>query len=104
MLNKKGTTEDMIEYHPNGKRSYEYSTLENGLIIEAIYNKNGFLLIYKCSNGYNSLSTCNKNNKRIAYKNSNGFYTIEGKPVTKEKYEAFIEKREAKLGHKFKIK
>ena len=66
MKNKLGTTGNMVEYHENGKKSYEFITDKYGLITEAIYDKNGYTLSYK--------DYCEK--------------------VTQEEYDAFIQSLE----------
>ena len=75
MLNKLGTTEDMIEYHPNGNKSYEFKTYSDGFIQEATRDKNGYPLTYK---------------------NSRGYYEVKEKEVTQQEYEAFINELEKK--------
>ena len=90
MLNKLGTSENMIEYHPNGNMSYYFRTFECGAIEEAIFNKHGDFVILKSENGYINYFTYNEQGEIIAYKDSDGYYQIKDRQVTKEEYDAFI--------------
>jgi predicted enzyme related to lactoylglutathione lyase len=69
MKNKNGTTENMTEYHENGKRAYEFYTNVFGVILEYTFDKKG---------------------NHLAYKDSNGLYIVKGTGVTLREYEAFI--------------
>jgi hypothetical protein len=91
MLNKNGTTENMVEYHENGRVSYEFKNLSNGDIQEKTFNENEETLTYKNSNGYSYLYTLDKQDKQLAFKDSNGIYTLKYVEVTKEEYEDFIQ-------------
>ena len=94
MLNKLGTTEKMVIYHPNGKLSYDFTTNPNGIFIEKTFDKNGKTLIIKDSEGYTAFFTRDEQGNKLAYKNSRGYYEVKNKEVTKEIYEAFIESLE----------
>ena len=95
MKNKKGTTEDMIEYHENGNKSYEFTTdSDTGVITEFTYDKNGYNLSYKDSNGYTYFKTREDNGMELAFKNSEDYYEIKSKEVTQQEYEAFIQSLE----------
>ena len=91
MLNKLGTTENMVIYHENGNKSYEFKTNSDGFIQEATRDKNGYPLTYKNSDGSTSLFTRDEQGKKLAYKDSNGYYEIKRKKVTQQEYEAFIQ-------------
>ena len=94
MLNKLGTTENMIEYHENGNKSYEFKTYSDGFAEELIFDKNGKRLTCKDIYGYSSLFTRDEYGHELAYKDSNGYYTIKDKKATQEEYEAFIQELE----------
>ena len=94
MLNKLGTTEDMVIYHQNGKKSYEFMTCPSGLIIEKTFDKNEQLLIGKNSDGITALFTRDEYGHELAYKNTDGYYSIKDKKVTQEIYESFIQSLE----------
>ncbi len=65
------------------KNSYGHST-------EKTYDKNGNQLTFKDSYGYSSESTYDKKGNRLTFKDSDGDFKIEGKYVTKEEFEEFI--------------
>ena len=96
MLNKLGTTEDMVIYHENGNLCYEFTNLSNGLIKELTFDKNGLLLNKKNSDGITALFTRDEYGHELAYKDSNGYYRIKDKDATQEEYEAFIKELEKK--------
>ena len=52
MLNKNGNTENLEEYHSNGKLSYQFLKRSNGYSYEYTFDKNGNTLTYKNSKGY----------------------------------------------------
>ena len=96
MLNKLGTTENMIEYHDNGNKSYEFITDSDGDITERTFDKNGNALTVKKAL-YQLFSyelTRDEQGNELAYKNTDGIYTIKGKQVTQQEYEAFIQELE----------
>ena len=78
---------DVVAYH-----KYEH----NGMLCEYIYNENGKPLNFKNSNGYSYEFIYNENGNKIAYKNSDSYYTVKGKIVSKEEYEAFINQLNSK--------
>ena len=94
MKNKNGTTEDMVEYHENGKVAYEFIIYSNKKIEEITLDKHGFPLTFKDSNANDCLWTRDEEGNELAYKNSNGFCKVKGKKATKEEYEAFISELE----------
>jgi len=91
MKNKNGTTENMVEYHENGNKSYEFITYPNGFTSEEYFDKNGFALNGKDSDGYSYLCTRDDDGKELAFKDSDGIYGVKGQKVTQQEYEAFIE-------------
>jgi len=81
-------------YNENGKPlNFKNS---NGYSYEFIYNENGNKIAYKNSNGYSYEFIYNENGNKIAYKNSDSYYTVKGKIVSKEEYEAFINQLNSK--------
>jgi hypothetical protein len=94
MKNKLGTIENMVEYHENGKLSYEFMTNPIGLIEEKTFDKNGNILTVKYSKGYSCEYTRDENGNELAFRDSNGQYIIKDKQVTQEEYEAFIQELE----------
>ena len=94
------------------KRGNEiYKQYENGGWCKYTYDDKGNRLTFKDSNGYWYECTRNKNGHELTFKDSDGDYSIKGKGVNKEVFEAFVNAPEytmeelvAKLGHNFKIK
>jgi hypothetical protein len=89
-----------------------YWQAESGYWWESTCDDNRNELTFKNSNGYWWEKTYDDNGKELTYKNSKGKYSIKGKGVTKEEFEAFLngtpeytmEELTVKLGHNFKIK
>lgn len=81
MKNKNGNTENLTEYHSNGKLAYNYWTELNGSTFELTYNKMGQCLTFKENNDYVSETTYYENGNEKTYQNSNGesrAYDLEG--------------------------
>ena len=73
MLNKNGNTENLKEFHKNGKASYwfvKFSPL--GYYHERTYDENGYVLTFKNSNDYWESYTRAENGKELTFKNSVG--------------------------------
>jgi hypothetical protein len=90
MKNKLGTTENMVEYHPNGKKSYEFITFLDGVSYERTFNERGNALTFKNSKGYTYERTYDEKGNQLTYKDSDGYYRIKEEWVTQKEYEAFI--------------
>ena len=73
MKNILGTTEDLIQYHPNGRMSYEFKTYSDGFSYEYTRDEKGKILTYKDSNGFSYESTYDEQSNILTYKNSDGF-------------------------------
>tara|TARA_R110000737_G_scaffold44033_2_gene64444 strand:+ start:2678 stop:3136 length:459 start_codon:yes stop_codon:yes gene_type:complete len=72
MLNKNGNTENLEEYHSNGKLSYQFLKRSNGYSYEYTFDKNGNTLTYKNSKGYYCEYTRDKNGDELTFKDSDG--------------------------------
>lgn len=76
MKNKNGTTEDLREFHPNGKWSYDYCSSRYDFQIESTFDDRGNQLTYKNSNGECYEYTFDEDDKQLTYQHSDG-YSVE---------------------------
>jgi YD repeat-containing protein len=114
MKNIFGTTEIILLKDENGTIRYHFYKRFDGVLIECIYDNKGSMLnykdqtgnwrkltydendnelTYKNSDGYTCERTYDEQGNKLTFKNSIGEYRIKGKRVTKEEFEAFIQKQ-----------
>lgn len=114
------TKENIILYHTNFIKAYEFQTDSWGFITERTFDKYGYTLSYKSSTGSTYLYTRDEYGNELAFKNLNDYWEIKNKTVTQQEYEVFIyilqnsakesvkeytmEELVSKMGHNFKIK
>ena len=72
MKNKLGKTEDLKEYHKNGKLAYEFRVVRRNYSWEKTFDTQGNQTSFKDSDGYSWDSTYDHQGNETSYKDSRG--------------------------------
>jgi len=73
MKNKKGTSDDLVEYHENGAISYEFRTDSEDYSSERTRNEAGKVLTFKNSKGFSYEYTRDEYGNPLTFKDSTGY-------------------------------